>query len=122
MSVVRFPVASPLPDRGRTPEGFASRRAGLIGRLGRARRPEAAGPRPLSSLRAGESGIIVRIASASPERVVKLSSLGLMPGVRVTLVQKRPAVVLRVAETSIAIDGEVADDIRVEPIATDFVP
>jgi Fe2+ transport system protein FeoA len=38
-----------------------------------------------------------------------------MPGVRVTLVQRNPAVVLRIAETSIALDGEVADGILVEP-------
>ena len=94
----------------------------MIGRLGRAQRPEAAGPRPVSRLRVGDSGIIARIASAAPERVVKLSSLGVMPGVRVTLVQRNPAVVLRIAETSIALDGEVADDILVDSVAADRVP
>jgi Fe2+ transport system protein FeoA len=44
---------------------------------------------------------------------VKLSSLGVMPGVRVTLVQRNPAVVLQIAETSIALDFEVAEDILV---------
>jgi Fe2+ transport system protein FeoA len=70
----------------------------------------------LSALRAGESGIIVRIVSTAPERVVKLSSLGVMPGVHVTLVQRNPAVVLQVAETSIALDPDVADDIVVETV------
>ena len=79
----------------------------------RARRPDGKGPRPLSTLRSGESGIIVCIASTAPERLVKLSSLGVMPGVRVTLVQRIPAVVLQIAETSIALDAEVADDILV---------
>ena len=65
-------------------------------------------------MRAGESGIIVRVAANAPERLVKLSSLGVMPGARIVLVQRRPAVVLQIAETSIAIDGEVADDIFVE--------
>ena len=73
----------------------------------------------MSTLRSGESGIIVRIASIAPERLVKLSSLGVMPGVRVTLVQRNPAVVLRIAETSIALDGEVADDILVEPVVAE---
>lgn len=81
----------------------------------RRRRPNGTGPRPLSALRAGESAIIVRIASTAPERLVKLSSLGVMPGVRVTLVQRNPAVVLQIAETSIALDSEVADDILVDP-------
>lgn len=68
----------------------------------------------MTTLRAGESGIIVRIASTAAERLVKLSSLGVMAGVRVTLVQRSPAVVLQIAETSIALDSEVADDILVE--------
>jgi Fe2+ transport system protein FeoA len=68
----------------------------------------------LPTLRSGESGIIVGIASTAPERLVKLSSLGVMPGVRVVLVQRTPAVVLRIAETTIAIDAEVANEILVE--------
>lgn len=71
--------------------------------------------RPLSRLRPGESGIVSRIASATPERIVRLSSLGVVPGARVTLVQRSPAVVLQIAETTIALDGEVADDILVDP-------
>jgi Fe2+ transport system protein FeoA len=63
--------------------------------------------------------MIVRIATTDAQRVVKLSSLGVMPGVRVTLVQRRPAVVLRITETSIALDGEVADDILVESTGED---
>jgi Fe2+ transport system protein FeoA len=54
--------------------------------------------------------------------VIKLSSLGVMPGVRVTLVQRNPAVVLQIAETSIALDGEVADDILVELTTADSGP
>jgi Fe2+ transport system protein FeoA len=75
----------------------------------------------LTELRAGESGIIVRIASTSPERLVKLSSLGVMPGMRITLVQRNPAVVLQIAETTIAIDGEVAGDILVEPVGAAII-
>ena len=87
----------------------------------RARRLDGAGPRPLTKLRAGESGIIVRIASTLPERLVKLSSLGVMPGMRITLVQRNPAVVLQIAETTIALDGEVADDILVEPVGAAII-
>jgi Fe2+ transport system protein FeoA len=86
----------------------------VISWFSRRPRPQRSGPQPVSRLRAGESGIIVRIRSTAPERLVKLSSLGVMPGVRVTLVQRNPAVVLQIAETSIALDGEVADDILVE--------
>ena len=75
------------------------------------------GPRPLSKLGTGESGTVVRIVSTAPDRVVKLSSLGVMPGVSIRLVQRQPAVVLQIAETTIAIDREVADEILVEPVA-----
>ena len=90
----------------------------MIGWLRRERDAEEPDSRPLSTLRPGETRLIVRIASTSPERLVKLSSLGVMPGVRVTLIQRNPAVVLRIAETSIALDRAVADDIfvgRAEP-------
>ncbi len=89
--------------------------------FGRTQPPAGTGPRPISALRPGESGIIVSVASA-PERLVKLSSLGVMPGVRVTLVQKHPAVVLQIAETSIALDAEVAHDIKVAPGAQESGP
>jgi Fe2+ transport system protein FeoA len=71
--------------------------------------------RRLASLRIGERGMVARVAAADPGRLVKLSSLGLMAGVEVTLVQRRPAVVVRVAETDVALDPEVADDIWIEP-------
>ena len=88
----------------------------------RGRRPDGTGPRPLPELRTGETGIIVRIASSAPERLVKLSSLGVMPGVRITLVQRNPAVVLRIAETSIALDRDVADDILVDRVPAETGP
>jgi Fe2+ transport system protein FeoA len=59
--------------------------------------------------------VIVRLTSTSPGRLVKLASLGVMPGVRITLLQRQPAVVVRIAETSVALDGEVAEEILVDP-------
>jgi len=94
----------------------------MIPLFSRSRDSQPTGAQPVSKLRPGESGMIVRIASTSPERLVKLSSLGVMPGVRVTLVQRNPAVVLQIAETSIALDGEVADDILVERATVESGP
>jgi Flp pilus assembly protein TadD/Fe2+ transport system protein FeoA len=79
----------------------------VIPRLLRARRADGSGPCSVTKLREGESGIITSILSTVPERLVKLSSLGIMPGAEVTLVQRRPAVVLRIGETTIALDGVV---------------
>ena len=70
--------------------------------------------RRLPILSLGETGRIARVASADPGRLVKLSSLGLMAGVEVTLLQRRPAIVVRIAETQVALDPEVANDIWIE--------
>lgn len=70
--------------------------------------------RPLSSLGLGETGTIARVAAADPGRLVKLSSLGLMAGAEVTLLQRRPAVLVRIAETQVALDLDVAADIWIE--------
>ena len=86
----------------------------MIPRFLRARAVEVAGPRPVTRLRPGETGIITSILQTVPERLVKLSSLGVMPGGEVTLIQRNPAVVLKIGETTIALDGDVADAILVE--------
>lgn len=93
----------------------------MIPRLLRSRGAEGSGPRSVTTLRAGESGVITSILSTVPERLVKLSSLGIMPGAEVKLVQKSPAVVLEIGETTIALDGEVADGILVEPAAAAII-
>ena len=73
--------------------------------------------RPLSRLSPGQSGRIVRIDTKEPQRLVRLSALGIVPGARVTLHQTRPATVLRVAQTTVALDPEMASEIWVEQLA-----
>lgn len=70
-------------------------------------------PVPLTRLRAGQSGRVVRVAPGDPQLMVKLSSLGVLPGAIVELQQKVPAAVLRVGETTVALDGEIASEILV---------
>ena len=76
----------------------------------------------MTCLKPGTSATVVRVSGTEAGRAVRLSSLGLVPGARLLLVQRRPAVVLRVGETSIAIDEEVAADIFVEPAASGPIP
>ena len=68
---------------------------------------------PLTRLRAGQSGRVVHVAPGDPQLMVKLSSLGVLPGAIIELQQKVPAAVVRVGETTIALDGEIADEIFV---------
>ena len=70
-------------------------------------------PVPLTRLRPGQSGRVVHVAPGDPHLMVKLSSLGVLPGAIVELQQKVPAAVVRVGETTVALDGEIAAEILV---------
>jgi DtxR family transcriptional regulator, Mn-dependent transcriptional regulator len=69
---------------------------------------------PLPRLAPGETGRIVHIVPREARRLVRLSSLGVTPGAVVRLQQKDPAVVLRVGETTVAIEPEAAEEIYVK--------
>ncbi|HEX4825203.1 MAG TPA: FeoA family protein [Candidatus Polarisedimenticolaceae bacterium] len=71
---------------------------------------------PVTRLKPGTTATVVKIGSTEAARAVRLSALGLVAGATILLVQRRPAVVIRVGETSIAVDAEVADEIFVEPV------
>lgn len=72
---------------------------------------------PLDQLAVGRSAKIVYIVPRDPARLVRLSDLGLVPGVEVRLQQKQPATVLAVGETTLAIDREIASEIYVKKIS-----
>jgi DtxR family Mn-dependent transcriptional regulator len=69
---------------------------------------------PLSELNSGETARIVFIIPKSHARLDRLGSLGIVPGNHVRLHQKRPTFVLRVSETDIAIDSDIAGEIFVK--------
>lgn len=67
--------------------------------------------RAASEVPAGTRGRILYLRSRNPGRLDTLSSLGIVPGSEVVIHQIRPALVLRVGETDIALDPAVASDI-----------
>jgi DtxR family Mn-dependent transcriptional regulator len=69
---------------------------------------------PLDRLAAGGKGRIVYITPSEPQQLARLSSLGIVPGATVVLQQKSPAVVLRVQETTLAVDPAIASEIYVK--------
>lgn len=71
--------------------------------------------RRLANLSLGEQGTIVFMAPGSRARLARLSGLGVVPGSTVRLVQKRPAVVLEIGATTVALDRVIADEIYVKP-------
>ena len=73
---------------------------------------------PLDRLPVGSRGRIVYIVPKEPERLVKLSNLGIVPGVAIQLQQKSPATVLRVHETTLAVDPAIAGEIYVKRVSS----
>jgi DtxR family Mn-dependent transcriptional regulator len=69
---------------------------------------------PLDQLAVGRSAKIVYIVPRDPARLVKLSDLGLVPGVSVRLQQKRPATMVAVGETTLALDRDITSEIYVK--------
>jgi DtxR family Mn-dependent transcriptional regulator len=69
---------------------------------------------PLDQLAVGRSAKILYIVPRDPARLVKLSDLGLVPGVSVRLQQKRPATVVAIGETTLALDRDIASEIYVK--------
>lgn len=62
-------------------------------------------------------GDVVRIVFITPKsrrRLEKLSSLGIVPGSRLRLLQRNPSFVLQIGETTIAVDRDITDEIFVK--------
>lgn len=67
----------------------------------------------LSDLRVGEKARVFLVSSDSDARQHRLGSLGVVPGVVIQLQQKRPSFVVKVDETLLAMDRDVASQILV---------
>ena len=72
---------------------------------------------PLDRLGVGERGRIVYIVPREPERLVRFSNLGIVPGATVGLQQRSPAAVLRLGETTLAVDPAIAGEIYVRKVS-----
>jgi len=62
----------------------------------------------LDHLRPGESARVLSVSAADVPMLMKLSQLGLGPGAEVRMQQSRPAAVVRVGETTVALQRAVA--------------
>lgn len=69
---------------------------------------------PLDRLPIGQEGRIVYIAPREPDRLVRLAHLGVVPGATVRLQQSSPAAVIRIGETTLAVDPAIAGEIYVK--------
>jgi DtxR family Mn-dependent transcriptional regulator len=78
-----------------------------------AKLPVAPGTLNLTQLEAGETAELVGVTGNQKSRQHTLSLYGLVPGARFTLQQKRPAYVVRVGETELALEADIAREILV---------
>ncbi len=76
------------------------------------------GVRRLGELGRDQTARVVCVGSEDAGRPGALAGFGLVPGALVRIVQRRPACVVRVDETELALDAALADEILVEPIET----
>jgi DtxR family transcriptional regulator, Mn-dependent transcriptional regulator len=64
-------------------------------------------------LRVGESARVAYFSTKDHSRLLKLSALGISPGISIKLIQKWPAYVVQCEETEIAVEPDVAKNIYV---------
>lgn len=74
-------------------------------------------PCPLSRLPVGATAQVVAIRATRPARLERLSTLGIVPGSRIRVEQRWPSLVVRLDETELSLDEEVAEQIivRIQP-------
>ncbi len=70
----------------------------------------------LHDLKSGERARVLGLVSRKASRKNALAVFGLVPGTDVSLIERRPAYVVRVGETELALDPEIAREILIEPV------
>jgi len=71
----------------------------------------------LTEFEVGQKGKILIITPSEAARISRLSSIGIIPGTVIKLLQKRPSIVIQVDETTIAIDPELSREIFVKKVS-----
>ena len=71
----------------------------------------------LSRLEVGKQARVAFLTPSFHKRFDRLAAFGINPGVEIRLHQRKPAFVVRLGETELALDQEIADEIYVRPSA-----
>lgn len=69
---------------------------------------------PLTKLSPGEAGKIVYVLTHKHPQLHRLMSLGIIPGVRISVHQISPSFVIQVEETQVALESDIAKEIYVK--------
>lgn len=84
------------------------------GRRQERHRQERSRMKTVVDMRPAEEAVVKTLSATSPEHLNKLMSLGVLPGTKLTLLQRFPSLVLKVGETALALDKTVAQLIEVD--------
>lgn len=71
---------------------------------------------PLSSIKAGKKVKVVYISTKSHASLDRLSGIGVIPGLELTIHQKFPSIILQYGETQLALDNDIAKNVFVRII------
>ncbi len=71
---------------------------------------------PLSDLRKGDGGKVVRVLTIDKETLKKFAAMGIFPGVAVKLIQRSPSFVFQVGRSQFAVDKTLASRIEIEVV------
>ncbi len=71
---------------------------------------------PLSSIKAGKRVKVVYISTRSHASLDRLSGIGMIPGLELTIHQKFPSIILQYGETQLALDNDIAKNVFVRII------
>lgn len=66
-----------------------------------------------TELPSGARAEILCLGDSRSSRPDRLAAFGVVPGARITLLQRRPTCVIRIGETELALDREIAEEILV---------
>lgn len=78
-----------------------------------ARRAGETGIIPLTELKPGEAAEIAYLSASDDKKMQKLMSMGVLPGSRMTLMQKFPSYIFKVGHSQFAVDEVLAREIHV---------
>ncbi len=71
---------------------------------------------PLSKINSGVRAKLVYITTSSHTSLDRLASMGVIPGIKLTVHQRYPSLVIQFGETELALDRDIAKDIYVRII------
>jgi DtxR family Mn-dependent transcriptional regulator len=71
---------------------------------------------PLSKLKSGERAKVAYITTRLHASLDRLSSIGVIPGLELTVHQRYPSIVIQFGETQLALDRDIANNVYVRKI------